>query len=660
VSADTPTLGLAFIAGFLSFISPCVLPLVPAYIGYMGGRMTNTVAAQVALSSSGATAINKNPGNSRFSIVLHGLFFVAGFTLVFVIVGMITSALLGSARDAIGRIGGVIIIFFGLHFMGVLPSLMNRLLQTKSILRSPFTGFVAAVVGTGFILWGFTGTLQPTLNKTLTTTAGDSILIEWTTIIALIVVALYLIWLTLDGAFTRSENFWTRVIVGLQTALYADTRKQIAASGRQGFAGSVIMGVVFAAGWTPCIGPILGSIMGIAVSTSGNDVLSAGTLLIAYSFGLGIPFLITAWMLDSSQGVLRRLQRYMHPIELITGGFLVIIGFAVASGQLQNISQNATQQFSDLSVRVENCGVGFIDGQISISHLGPCISGETPLFKVGNTVQNELGPTTETVKYIFHATAGDSIDIELKDRGNILKPILSLYDDNQNEMISESTISFDEKNDAIVNIDDFRIPQDGIYTLAISQLPGQQLTADTSFILRVKLAEPSTVSNTPLSQSPSSLSSITDAAASINLPTSGTTVGDVAPDFETVTETGDTIKLSDFRGQIVLLNFWGTWCGPCKIEMPEFQAAYEANAGEGFTILAVNKDDSTDAVAHFREQFGLSFPLLMDADEKIRSQFGVFSFPSTYIINQDGVITARHFGALTAEQIQELIQKALA
>ena len=127
---------LALIAGLVSFLSPCVLPLVPAYIGYMGGRVTNTVAAQTP-------AARRSPSSrclgSRFSTMLHGLAFVAGFTFVFVALGLLGTAFvsvigrqnINAVTDIIGRGGGLLIIFFGLHFMGILPSLFNRLLAPQ-------------------------------------------------------------------------------------------------------------------------------------------------------------------------------------------------------------------------------------------------------------------------------------------------------------------------------------------------------------------------------------------------------------------------------------------------------------------------------------------------------------------------------------------------
>src|SRR6266852_2712552 len=130
------TVGLAFLAGFLSFISPCVLPLIPAYIGYLGGRTTTQVSMELATARAGgpgggSTAVQKN----RLGTVLHGAFFVAGFTLVFVVFGLLTNASLQLLRARsydiqtfIGRFGGLLVIFFGLHVLGVTGWLLRTLI----------------------------------------------------------------------------------------------------------------------------------------------------------------------------------------------------------------------------------------------------------------------------------------------------------------------------------------------------------------------------------------------------------------------------------------------------------------------------------------------------------------------------------------------------
>src|SRR5579871_1021530 len=142
---------LALIAGLVSFLSPCVLPLVPAYIGYMGGRVTNTVAAQ----SAGGAAIRIRPTlGSRFSTLLHGLAFVAGFAFVFVTLGLLGTAFvteigrqnINVVTGIIGRAGGLLIILFGLHFMGILPAILNRIIARKHILNTPLIAIAAVII----------------------------------------------------------------------------------------------------------------------------------------------------------------------------------------------------------------------------------------------------------------------------------------------------------------------------------------------------------------------------------------------------------------------------------------------------------------------------------------------------------------------------------
>ena len=132
-----------------------------------------------------------------------------------------------------------------------------------------------------------------------------------------------------------------------------------------------------------------------------------------------------------------------------------------------------------------------------------------------------------------------------------------------------------------------------------------------------------------------------------------------APIFEVQTLTGRRISSADLVGKVTVINFWATWCGPCRLEMPEFQNAYENHAGEGFSIIAVNNRENVADVIGFREEYGLTFPLAMDEQGEIQDRYGVLMYPSTYVIGRDGTVMARHFGALTAGQIQELLDRAL-
>ncbi|MDZ4771154.1 MAG: cytochrome c biogenesis protein CcdA [Chloroflexota bacterium] len=349
-----PSLFLALIAGFVSFLSPCVLPLVPAYIGYMGGRVTLTVAAQ---SAGGVLALSRPTLGARFSTLLHSLAFVLGFTLVFVTIGLLSTAFvqvigrqnISAITDVIGRAGGVVIILFGLHLMGVIPALFRWLLARPSSLNSPMIGVGGLVLVALLTTWVFN---------------------DW--LLAVPVTAGLMLWLAIAGAFRTPVAFWTRVITGLQARYYADTRRQMIAGGQQSYLGSLTMGVVFSAGWTPCIGPIYGAILTMAAS--GGDVGQAGALLTAYSLGLGIPFVLAALLLDGAGRLLRGLQRHLRTIEFAAGVFLVVIGISVASGRLQSLSQNFAVQFADFSYQLEACTIDLYDGKIDLGGLPGCIS----------------------------------------------------------------------------------------------------------------------------------------------------------------------------------------------------------------------------------------------------------------------------------------------
>lgn len=349
---------IALIAGLISFLSPCVLPLVPAYVGYMGGRVTNTVAAQTA----GSAQVTFAPTlASRLSTFLHGVFFVGGFTFVFVAVGLLLTAFLRQVggqnvnlvMNIIGRAGGVLIILFGLHFTGLLSSVFNRVLSRPALIGSPLITLALGLAASVLILWAL---VEPLL--------------------ALPVLALFWLWLILGGAFGSPAAFWTNAINRLQNMLYADTRRQMVASGQQSYSSSAIMGVIFAAGWTPCIGPIYGGILTMAAT--GADIGGSAVLLMAYSLGLGIPFLLTALLLDSAQPALRRLQRHLHKIELVSGIFLIVIGILVASGSLQQLSQNFATEFADFTYQLEECVISVTQGELPFGDIINCVRGVEP------------------------------------------------------------------------------------------------------------------------------------------------------------------------------------------------------------------------------------------------------------------------------------------
>jgi cytochrome c-type biogenesis protein len=224
-------LGLAFVAGLASFLSPCVFSLVPAYIGYLGGRS--------------AASAQDGEGN-RWLTFSHGLAFVLGFSIVFVFLGVATSALGGvlfNLRTWIAKIGGIVVILFGLH--------MTRIVRIKF--------------------------------------------------------------------------------------LDYDLRPQSQPDHQRSYISSALMGVFFSAGWSPCVGPVLGAIL--TLSLSGGSVTQGASLLTAYSAGLAIPFLIAALGVGWVTTVLRRYGKVMHYVEIGMGVLLIIVGVMLFLGTFEQLAR---------------------------------------------------------------------------------------------------------------------------------------------------------------------------------------------------------------------------------------------------------------------------------------------------------------------------------
>lgn len=140
------------------------------------------------------------------------------------------------------------------------------------------------------------------------------------------------------------------------------------------------------------------------------------------------------------------------------------------------------------------------------------------------------------------------------------------------------------------------------------------------------------------------------------LPT-GTQRGQQAPDFSTTLVDGTPVNLSDYRGQIVILNFWATWCPPCRTEMPEFQAAAEFY-GDDLVILAVNILETPDLIQPFADELGLTIPLALDLDGSINQTYQVTGYPTSYLIDADGVISAVNVGPITLATIEQWVALA--
>jgi peroxiredoxin len=138
--------------------------------------------------------------------------------------------------------------------------------------------------------------------------------------------------------------------------------------------------------------------------------------------------------------------------------------------------------------------------------------------------------------------------------------------------------------------------------------------------------------------------------------------GQPAPDFTLPTLEGDAVSLSDYRGRPVLMNFWATWCVPCRQEMPELVRAYNAHQDEGFVVLAVDlaDQDSLDDVRAFVAEFDMSFPVLLDQTGAVYNElYRLLGLPMSVFVNRDGVITRIHIGLMTADQIDTFVSEIL-
>ena len=234
-------IGLAFLAGLASFLSPCVFSLVPVYIGYLGGR----------------AAGGENSSGKRLMTFKHGLAFVLGFSFVFISMGAVASslgALLYDWRHWIARTGGIMVIVFGMHMTG--------------LLRIPLLEYDLRIHNTPDPKWGYLS--------------------------------------------------------------------------------SFLMGIFFSAGWSPCIGPVLGAILTLAMS--GTSVQMGMTLLFFYSLGLAVPFLVAALGIGWLSGILGRYGRALHLVEIGMGVVLVAAGLMLLLDLFEWLSSHAQFYWIDFGI----------------------------------------------------------------------------------------------------------------------------------------------------------------------------------------------------------------------------------------------------------------------------------------------------------------------
>ncbi len=137
----------------------------------------------------------------------------------------------------------------------------------------------------------------------------------------------------------------------------------------------------------------------------------------------------------------------------------------------------------------------------------------------------------------------------------------------------------------------------------------------------------------------------------------------IPPDFTLKSRSGENLKLSEFRGEIVMINFWASWCGPCRQEMPELERLYQRYKPMGFTLLGINVDEQIKNAEKMLKQIPVSFPILFDREHKVTDLYEVAAMPTTILIDRNGTVRGVHLGyqlgmeKLYQEQIEALLSE---
>jgi thiol-disulfide isomerase/thioredoxin len=146
------------------------------------------------------------------------------------------------------------------------------------------------------------------------------------------------------------------------------------------------------------------------------------------------------------------------------------------------------------------------------------------------------------------------------------------------------------------------------------------------------------------------VSELTQGSNSIHPPT----LNAPAPNFELKDVSDEIHAFNEYRGKPVLLNFWATWCAPCRIEMPVFQNSFEEYDGD-LSVIAINNAESKEDVQAFIDEFGLTFDFFLDPDSEIQHLYQINGYPTTFIIDSDGVIRVRHIGLISDDQLDRYL-----
>jgi len=135
-------------------------------------------------------------------------------------------------------------------------------------------------------------------------------------------------------------------------------------------------------------------------------------------------------------------------------------------------------------------------------------------------------------------------------------------------------------------------------------------------------------------------------------------VGDLAPDFELVDLDDSTVTLADFRGQVVLLNFWAVWCAYCRAEFPVLQAFYERHQNDGFVVLAINIQERKELVSEYVGETGLTFPVILDQRGEVTARYRVRGLPTSFLVDREGRILEKQIGPVDESMLDEYLAQS--
>ena len=511
------SLAAAFLAGLVSFLSPCVLPLVPGYISMLSGvGMEQLRGGEVPSSRLLASAFS----------------FVAGLSVVFITLGASASALgqlLKENRNTLTPIAGALVLLFGLQLLGVLVKLSTR---------------VGIILGALLVAAGITSIL---LHRPLFAGLG----------------ALHFFSLSLIGFFGPSLARWLNRDVHLRTSVAQPSTWS-----------AFLLGGAFAFGWSPCLGPIVGVVLGLA---GASGTVALGVLLLAvYSAGLAVPFILTALEMSRFLKFYQSFRKYLHAVEVFSGALLLLIGALVFMNKM-------TWLAAKLSFL--NSVTGWLERPLTgVSH-GPVF-----WLLVGLTLLGIVALAVVRYGEVFRSMQGRKTAFVLL---TVLVLIIGTY------------------------------------------------YAD-------KYTRPKT---------------------NMSLNTVAAAEGQPAPDVTFKDLDGKDVSLAQYRGKVVLVNFWATWCEPCQIEIPWLIEMQQKYGPKGFTILGVDVDDEgKGVVAHFveKERFDVNgqklpfnYPIFTGNDAVADKFGGLLGYPTSFLISKDGRQIKKIQGLISYEEITKLIESQL-